>query len=122
MVLKKIKEIFSKPKEEYLEVDIGKEDQKSKVIVRPFALKTFDDVTKILNALREGYTIAVIDISQLRSKDIIEVKRAVAKIKKTIEALEGDIAGFGDNIIIATPNFAEIYKKEKEVEELPKTE
>ena len=43
-------------------------------------------------------------------KDIIELKRSVAKIKKTIEALEGEIAGFGENIIIVTPSFAEIHK------------
>jgi len=115
MVIKKIKEVFSKkePKAEYIEIDVGKEVKKSKIVVRPFTLKSFDDVTKILNALREGYTIAIIDIGPLRSKDIIEVKRAVAKIKKTVEALEGDIAGFGENIIIATPNFAEVYKGEK---------
>lgn len=114
MVIKKIKEAFSKKEPtEYIEIEVGKEIKKSKILVRPFVLKSFDDVTKILNALREGYTIAVIDIAQLRAKDIIEVKRAVAKIKKTVEALEGDIAGFGENILIATPNFAEIYKGEK---------
>ncbi|MEM1534933.1 MAG: cell division protein SepF [Candidatus Pacearchaeota archaeon] len=123
MVFKKIKGLFSKkPEQEYLEIELGKEAGKQKVVVKPFTLKTFEDTTKILNSLREGYTIAVIDISPLRSKDIIEVKRAVAKIKKTVEALEGDIAGFGDSIIIATPNFAEIYKGEKAVEEIKKVE
>jgi SepF-like predicted cell division protein (DUF552 family) len=114
MVIKKIKEAFSKkPKEEYLEVDIEREPKKSKILVKPFVLKSFEDTTRILNALREGYTIAVIDIGPLRSKDLIEVKRAVSKIKKTVDALEGDIAGFGENIIIATPNFAEISKEER---------
>jgi len=113
MVIKKIKSAFSKkPKEEYLEVDI-KEPRKAKIVVRPFVLKSFEDTTNVLNALREGYTIAVIDIGPLRAKDLIEVKRAVSKIKKTVEALEGDIAGFGENIIIATPNFAEISKDER---------
>jgi len=123
MVFEKIKGMFSKkPQQEYLEVDFGKEGKKSKVVIRPFTLKAFDDVTKILNTLREGYTIAVIDISPLRSRDIIEVNRAIAKIKKTIEALEGDIAGFGDNILIATPNFAEIFKGEKLVEKVEKVQ
>jgi len=31
----------------------------------------------------------------LKSKDIIELKRAVSKIKKTVDAMEGTIAGFG---------------------------
>ncbi|MAH07402.1 hypothetical protein CMI38_04090 [Candidatus Pacearchaeota archaeon] len=95
---------------EYIEIDLSRETKKSKVIVRPFVLKNFEDVTEILNALREGYTIAVIDIKQLRAKDIIELKRAISKIKKTADALEGSIAGFGENIIIVTPQFADIHR------------
>jgi len=89
---------------------IMREVKKSKIIVRPFILRSFEEVTTILNALREGYTIAVIDIKPLKKKDIIELKRAISKIKKTADALEGDIAGFGDGTIIVTPQFAEIAK------------
>ena len=99
------------PETEYLEIDLGKEiSKKTKVIIRPFILKQFDDLNKILEVLREGYTIALIDIKPLKSKDIVELKRAVSKIKKTCDALEGSVAGFGENVIIATPSFAEIYK------------
>ena len=113
MVFKKIKRGFSKlmsnpEEEEYVEIDLGHEDKKSKVLVRPFVLRQFEDVNSVLNALREGYTIAIIDIKPLRTKDVIELKRAVSKIKKTIDALEGSIAGFGENTIIATPQFAKI--------------
>lgn len=94
--------------EDYVEVDLGSEQKTTKVNVRPFVLRKFDDVNEILNSLREGYTIAIIDIANLRKKDIIELKRAVAKIKKTTEALEGSITGFGENIVIATPQFAQI--------------
>ncbi|MEA3329541.1 MAG: cell division protein SepF [Nanoarchaeota archaeon] len=94
--------------EDYIEIDTGREQKKAKVNVRPFVLKKFDDVNIILNSLREGYTIAIVDIKDLRKKDVIELKRAVSKIKKTTEALEGSITGFGENIIIATPQFAEI--------------
>jgi len=116
MVLENLKQglsrMFNKSNidEEYVEIDLGEEIKKSKIIVRPFILNQFEDVNEILNALREGYTIAVIDIKPLRKKDLIELKRAVAKLKKTTYALEGSIAGFGDNIIIVTPQFAEIYK------------
>jgi len=41
---------------------------------------------------------------------LIELKRAISKIKKTVDALEGTIAGFGDNIVLATPSFAHIHK------------
>ncbi len=97
--------------EDYVEIDLeqGKET-KNKVQVRPFTLRQYDDINEILNALREGYTIAVIDIKPIKTKDVIELKRSIAKIKKTVEALEGSIAGFGENIIIATPQFAEVHK------------
>ena len=95
---------------DYVEIDLGKEMKKAKVIVRPFVLKSYEDVNPILNALREGYTIAIIDFKPLKAKDIIELKRAISKIKKTVDALEGSISGFGDSIILATPEFAEIYK------------
>jgi len=107
-----LKKIFGKDdSEEYVEIDLNSAEPKdSKVIVKPFVLRHFDDINEILNSLREGYTIAVIDIKTLKTKDVIELKRAVQKIKKTVEALEGSIAGFGENMIIATPKFAEIHK------------
>jgi len=97
--------------EDYLEIDLDSmEPEEQKVAVKPFTLRQFDDVNNVLNALREGYTIAVVDIKPLKTKDLIELKRAVAKIKKTVDAMEGSIAGFGDHTIIATPKFAEIHK------------
>ena len=95
---------------EFIEIDLNSAKQDSKILVKTFVLKTYEDINPILNSLREGYTIAVIDIKALKQKDVIELKRVVSKIKKTIEALEGTIAGFGDNTIIATPNFARVEK------------
>ncbi|MEM2089978.1 MAG: cell division protein SepF, partial [Candidatus Pacearchaeota archaeon] len=112
------KKIFGAREEQseadYLEIETGREAKKAKILIRPFILKTFDDTNKILEVLREGYSIAIIDIKPLKSKDVVELKRAIAKLKKTVDALEGNIAGFGDNIIVATPSFVEIYKGESE--------
>jgi SepF-like predicted cell division protein (DUF552 family) len=100
--------------EDFVEIDLNTlEPKENKVIVRPFVLRNFDDVGDILNSLREGYTITVIDIKPLKTKDIIELKRSISKIKKTIEALDGNIAGFGDNTIIATPSFAQIHREQQ---------
>lgn len=124
MVFKSIKRAFSgrddddmhaaAPTDDYLEIDLGtsKSAPDQKVMVKLFTLRQYEEVNEILNSLREGYTIAVIDIKQLRQKDSIELKRAVSKIKKTTEALEGKIAGFGENSIIVTPSFATIQKEE----------
>ncbi len=119
MVFKKIRRAFSSrdsSEPEYIEIDLGKEERKAKILVKPFVLRKFEDVPVILDALREGYTIAVIDIKPLKGKDIIELKRAISKIKKTADALEGSIAGFGESIIIVTPQFATIYKTEPKPE------
>lgn len=89
---------------DFIEIDLEQEKSESKIIIKTFVLKVYEDMNPILSALREGYTIAVIDIKTLKSKDIIELKRAISKIKKTVEALEGKIAGFGENTIIATPS------------------
>lgn len=96
--------------DEYLELDTEGQDLKSKVIVRPFVLEDFEDVKDILDSLREGHTIALINIKPLKDKDLVELKRAINKLKKTCDAIEGDIAGFGDDYIVVTPSFAQIYK------------
>lgn len=111
-----LKKIFGGSKaedhpEDYLEIDLDKEEKQGKVLVKLFVMKKYEDVNSILNVLREGYTIAIIDIKTLKSKDSIELKRAVSKIKKTADALEGNIAGFGENLLIVTPPFAQIQRE-----------
>ncbi len=96
--------------EDYLEIDLNQAKIEHKVMVKLFVLKHYEDVNKILETLRQGYTIAVIETRILRQKDPIELKRAISKIKKTTDALEGNIAGFGENLLIVTPSFAQIQK------------
>ncbi len=107
-----LKSLFGKgDSDEYVEIDLNSaQSNDNKVVVKPFVLRVFEDINPILNSLREGYTIAIIDVKPLRTKDVVELKRAISKIKKTIDAIEGKIAGFGENIILATPQFAEIHK------------
>ena len=122
MVFKRIRDAFSSSlgdsgTDDYIEIDLEKEESQNKVQVKIFVLKQYENVNEILNALREGYTIAIIDFKVLKQKDPIELKRAVSKIKKTVDALEGSIAGH-ENIVIVTPSFAKIYKQQS----LPKRE
>lgn len=83
---------------------------KTKITVRPFVIEDFGDIKPILDALREGYTISLVNIRPLKDKDLVELKRAINKLKKTCEAVEGDIAGFGDDWIALTPSFAQIHR------------
>lgn len=98
---------------EYVELDHGKEE-KSKIVVRPYTMEEFEDIKPILDVLREGSTIALINIRPLKDKDIIELKRAINKLRKTCDAIEGDIAGFGEDYIVVVPYFAQIHRTQEE--------
>lgn len=106
--------------EEYVELDTDVEDKKNKIIVRPYVIQDFSDIKDILDGLREGHTIALVNIKPLKDKDLIELKRAINKLKKTCDALGGDIAGFGDDWIVATPSFARVHRTKSAEESKPK--
>lgn len=84
---------------------------RKKVTIRPFVIEDFADIKPILDSLREGYTISLVNIRPLKDKDLVELKRAINKLKKTCDAVEGDIAGFGEDWIALTPSFARIYRE-----------
>lgn len=107
---------------EYVEIDTAKDiGRKAKIQVKPFVISDFTDIKDTLDALREGYTIALVNIKPLKDKDLVELKRAINKLKKTTDAINGEIAGFGEDYIVATPSFVEIYrtKETRTVEERP---
>ena len=113
------------PAEEgYVELDTEAEEIRSKVIVRPFMIEDFEDIKPILDCMREGHTIGLINIRPLKEKDLVELKRAINKLKKTTDAIDGEIAGFGEDYLVVTPSFAQIYKTKqtKEVKEDPEAE
>src|SRR3989339_1978152 len=116
-------EMFEEAEQGY--VELGSEsaaDTKSKLMVRPFIIEEFEHIKPILDALREGRTVALVNIKPLKDKDLVELKRAVNKLKKTCDAIEGDIAGFGENWIAAVPSFAHIYRTKETKEKVKPAE
>ncbi|MBS3117212.1 cell division protein SepF [Candidatus Woesearchaeota archaeon] len=121
-----LKDRFLKPQEDvdeesgdpsdYLELNSehGK-DEKSRVLVRPFVMEEFEDIKEVLDVLREGSTIALVNIKPLKDKDLVELKRAISKLRKTCEAIDGDIAGFGEDYVVAVPYFARIHRNSVKV-------
>lgn len=109
--------IFKKPKDEksqeesYLEVIPTEETNEVKVWIRIFPIKDSSEIKAVVDTLREGNNIVIVDIRKFReSKDIVELKRAINKIKSVVSALNGDIGMYGQDLIIATPSFARIYR------------
>jgi len=100
--------------EGYVELGAEQGAGESKITVRPFVLQDFESIKPILESLRDGHTVALINIQALKEKDLVELKRAINKLKKTCDAIEGDIAGFGDDWIAAVPSFAKIHRAKKE--------
>lgn len=116
-----IAEETSSAEGDYVEIDSESiKEAKKKVLVKTFFLEDFEGVKPILDDLRGGDTIALINIKPLKEKDIIELKRAINKIKKTCDAIEGEIAGFGEDYIVVTPAFAKIHRSQHTTE--PKEE
>ena len=122
--LLRVKEKFAQPQEEeedysaqgeeYVELGDGPsgKEERSKITVRPFVMDEFEDIKEILDVLREGSTIALVNIKPLKDKDLVELKRAISKLRKTCEAIEGDIAGFGEDYVVAVPYFAQIHRNQ----------
>jgi len=98
--------------DDYVEIDTNLSSKmgKTKISIRPFVITDFGDIKPVLDSLREGMTVALVNIKQLKERDIVELKRAVNKLKKTCDAIEGDIAGFGEDWIVVTPSFAQIHR------------
>ncbi|MCB9359235.1 cell division protein SepF [Candidatus Woesearchaeota archaeon] len=126
-LLKKFTGMFSSPEDyeeveeksgaaegDYVEIDSDSiKKAKKKVLVKTYFLDDFEDVKGILDDLREGETIALVNIKPLKEKDIIELKRAINKLKKTCDAIEGEIAGFGEDYIVVVPGFAKIHRSKQ---------
>lgn len=113
-----LREKFLKPAEDeemgsssdYVEVSSAGKEEKQRVMVRPFVMEEFEDIKEVLDVLREGTTIALVNIKPLKEKDLVELKRAISKLRKTCEAIDGDIAGFGEDYVVAVPYFARIHR------------
>ncbi len=117
--LENISGMFKKDKEielgdDYVELEANVKQSKAKINIRPFKLEKFEDIKDVIDAIREGYTVALINIAPLKEKDRLALKRAIEKLKKTLDANDGDIAGFGENFLVATPSFASVYRDAEE--------
>jgi len=98
--------------DEYLSItEADTKGSEEKVVdVRVFVLDDYESIRDILDVIRGCKTMCLIDIHLLRNKDPDELRRAVDKIKKTVEAVSGELVGFHENWVMAAPKNVHIHK------------
>ena len=97
--------------DEFIELDTtAPEASGGKIPIKIEKLEDFADTDKLQKLVREG-AIVFVKIKTLKEKDISELKRAIEKLRKTIIAINGDIAGIEEDWIVLCPSFAHVMRK-----------
>lgn len=96
--------------EEYVELDFDEDKPKKQIMIHIEKLLDFADTDRVMRKVREG-NILLVKIKDLRAKDMTELKRSVEKIRKTCTAIDGDVAGIGEEWLIITPDFARVHRE-----------
>lgn len=110
MPLKKLFERLKSP-QDYLELEIERGGRPpGKLLIQVEGMNSYEDSDRIQKKVREG-NILLVKIRDLRNKDMNELKRAIARVRKTCLAIDGDIAGIGDDWIIVTPSSARVHRE-----------
>jgi len=97
--------------EDFVELDAKMSDQAKEVVIRAETLKEFEDVDTVQQHLRDNHIVWV-NIKPLKDRDMTKLKRAVNRLKKTVKATNGDMAGVDEDWIVVCPEFATIERSE----------
>ena len=108
-----LRDLFKKEPEEYVELEFEEEESSDKkLMIKVEKLTSYSDADRIQENVRNG-NILLVKIRDLKQADIGELKRTVAKIRKTCLAVDGDIAGIGEDWLLVTPQTAKIHRGEE---------
>lgn len=107
-----IKDFFGKGEEDYVEIDMEEPQESKPLFVEVERLDNYADSDRLQRKVREG-SILLVKIKDLKAKDMGELKRSVEKLRKTCLAVNGDIAGMGDDWLILTPAAARVHREEQ---------
>lgn len=94
---------------DYVELEGMVEKSGSGKFIKIVTLNDFSDVEIIQRELRNG-NIVWVRIKPLKDKDMIELKRAIDRLKKTCIAVNGDIAGVDEDYLILSPEGVKIHR------------
>ena len=96
---------------DYIEVDESATERKDGHLkIKVKTLNEFRDVEDVQQELRNG-NIVFVKIKPLRDRDMMELKRAIDKLRKTCVAVDGDIAGIDEDYVVVTPEGVVIHRE-----------
>lgn len=98
--------------DDFVELDAKTVERSETISIKAATLKEYGDVDKVQQYLRDD-KIVWVNIKPLKSRDMADLKRAVNRMKKTVKAVNGDMAGVDEDWIVVCPEYAEIERSAK---------
>lgn len=99
--------------DEYVQLEHPQEEVQQKTrMVEVEKMESYADSDRIQKKVREG-GIMLVKIRDLRSRDVSELKRAVERVKKTCLAIDGDIAGVGEDWLVVCGSGAKVHRDQE---------
>jgi len=97
--------------DEYIELDTEIDEPSGrKVLIEVERMDNFNDSDRIQRKVREG-AVLLVKVRDLKMKDMTELKRSIEKVKKTCLAVDGDIAGVGDDWVVVCPKHVKVHRE-----------
>lgn len=95
--------------EDRVELDESIFHEEKNISIAVENLRAFSDAERIQQMVREG-KLVFLRIKEMRENDINELKRSVERLKKTINASDGDIVGVDEDVLIICPPNARVFR------------
>ncbi|MBI5332635.1 MAG: cell division protein SepF [Candidatus Aenigmarchaeota archaeon] len=96
-------------KEDYVEMTHDEPMSKQKIPIHIEKMNEYADSDRIQRKLREG-AVMLVNVKDFRDKNISELKRAIERIKKTCDAVGGDVIGVSNDWLIVCPANAHVER------------
>jgi SepF-like predicted cell division protein (DUF552 family) len=78
--------------------------------VKPIMLKANTDLKMIAKELKDG-NIVLLNVSDLVKRNPVRLKEQVAKLKRFVDDIDGDVARISEDQVLLTPSRVKIIKR-----------
>ncbi len=99
--------------EEFLNnLDVSEEEMydNADAYVKPIMLKANTDLKMIAKELKDG-NIVLLNVSDLVKRNPVRLKEQVAKLKRFVDDIDGDVARISEDQVLLTPSRVKIIKR-----------